>query len=357
MKSNNVAPADIEIRSVDTRPAVERTVAYYSNHSDARLVAGSRAIATERLVTYPALDAALREAPIASEWRAPAHALPDDLAYVRESVIAEREHSGQEVWDGRVVCLDDDLDDAIRSGCPVGLREASFVEGLATNDLFNYEVGCWRSGEKLLRGVDLSVRPDGSLLPLRGNVQANSIGISTIVLLPGELTRMIVIAQSARNTASAGLLAPSGSGSLEPGDIAVGMSLQEILAGAMERELREECHLGADIDVRTLVSGYGRWVQRGGKPEFFGVSIIDADTDILPWPRHVQDNEDSFVDVIDPQVVYLDQLRDRPAQYVEFNPGLDMWASLPLMGALYALSAALKDPAFVERLRVAGVST
>ncbi|SDG28571.1 hypothetical protein SAMN05421505_10340 [Sinosporangium album] len=42
----------------------------------------------------------------------------------------------------------------------------------------------------------------------------------------------------------------------------------------MERELAEETGVGGH-DVRsTRVVGFGRWIERGAKPEFFGVSYL-----------------------------------------------------------------------------------
>jgi hypothetical protein len=48
----------------------------------------------------------------------------------------------------------------------------------------------------------------------------------------------------------------------------------------MERELREENGLHTDemraIRIETEVLGFGRWLEKGAKPEFFGFSRIYA---------------------------------------------------------------------------------
>ncbi|HEY2523040.1 MAG TPA: hypothetical protein VGJ19_23215 [Streptosporangiaceae bacterium] len=42
----------------------------------------------------------------------------------------------------------------------------------------------------------------------------------------------------------------------------------------MERELCEETGVGVDDVLETRVIGFGRWLERGAKPEFFGVTTL-----------------------------------------------------------------------------------
>jgi len=72
-------------------------------------------------------------------------------------------------------------------------------------------------------------------------------------------------------------------------DARPGASLQRLLADAMERELREECGLeigATDPVVQTRVLGFARLVRRGGKPEFFGVSLLDMQADDIESETH-----------------------------------------------------------------------
>lgn len=346
---------DISVVPVDARPVAGRALAYHRDLPDARTVTGPPGGNGAHLVTFPAVDAALRADSVACEWRTPAHTLRVDLRAVAEVAVRLRRDAGQMVWDGRVVRLDHDLEPAVLWTRPVGLRETLFVAGLATNELFGADVTRVRSGDVLLRGCDLSVGPDGRLLPLTGSAQANIIGISTIGILAGEHPQVILVGQGARNAASGGLIAPSGSGSLEPDDVSRGGSLQEVLAGAMERELREESHVPANVGIRTFITGYGRWVQRGAKPEFFGVSVIDADADII---RAVEaaPAERGFVSTIATAPLDLRLLRDEPETFGGLSMQITERASLPLIGALRALSEALTDPACAGRMRAAGLA-
>ncbi|MFC4613974.1 hypothetical protein ACFO3K_04555 [Cellulomonas algicola] len=106
----------------------------------------------------------------------------------------------------------------------------------------------------------------------------NAIGTSVLALTTDG--RLVVVSQSAHNESSGGLLAPSGSGSLEPADVgAAGASdLATIAAHGALRELEEETGLRRDdvVDWRHL--GYGRWLEKAGKPELFTVAALRVDS-------------------------------------------------------------------------------
>ncbi|MFD0490065.1 hypothetical protein ACFQ0O_26935 [Saccharopolyspora spinosporotrichia] len=44
----------------------------------------------------------------------------------------------------------------------------------------------------------------------------------------------------------------------------------------MERELREETGLPAEALAGTELTGFARWMERGAKPEFFGVTRLSV---------------------------------------------------------------------------------
>jgi hypothetical protein len=115
------------------------------------------------------------------------------------------------------------------------------------------------------------------LLDLSESKCSNHIGVSTLAFTRDG--KMVVTVQSASSAQSAGLLAPSGSGSADLEDLQqAGNDFHTFLTRAMERELLEECGLanaGAGL-VRTRLIGYARLLDRGGKPEFFGVSLLDV---------------------------------------------------------------------------------
>lgn len=53
----------------------------------------------------------------------------------------------------------------------------------------------------------------------------------------------------------------------------------------MERELREESGVHADEIRSTRLTGFARWMERGAKPEFFGVTMLSVDSATLAERR------------------------------------------------------------------------
>ena len=60
----------------------------------------------------------------------------------------------------------------------------------------------------------------------------------------------------------------------------------------MERELREETGIRQDEIRDTKVIGFARWLERGAKPEFFGITQLSATAaDIADRRRHLASDE------------------------------------------------------------------
>lgn len=127
----------------------------------------------------------------------------------------------------------------------------------------------------------------GRIKDLRGSNMSNHIGGNTIAFTKDK--RMILWRQNESAMRSVGLLAPTGSGSLDFSDYTE-LSTKNLFALAvrgMERELLEECHPGGSkisnfIDS-TKVVGFYRWVGKAGLPGFLGISKINAmQSEVIP---------------------------------------------------------------------------
>lgn len=111
------------------------------------------------------------------------------------------------------------------------------------------------------------------------------VGISTLALSRDGF--LIMWQQSRRAEQSQLLRVPSGSGSSDYSDLR-GNSLNLTIAYGMQREVTEETLLKEkgfkpeDIGSTRLL-GFFRWVRRGGKPEFVGITRLNLDADEL-WP-------------------------------------------------------------------------
>lgn len=111
------------------------------------------------------------------------------------------------------------------------------------------------------------------------------VGISTLALSRDGF--LIMWQQSRRAEQSQLLRVPSGSGSSDYNDLR-GNSLNSTIAYGMQREVTEETLLKQkgfrpeDIGSTRLL-GFFRWVRRGGKPEFVGITRLNLEADEL-WP-------------------------------------------------------------------------
>jgi hypothetical protein len=110
---------------------------------------------------------------------------------------------------------------------------------------------------------------------------SNQLGCSTLAI--SDDGHLLIVLQSKFNFQSVGLLAPSGSGSMDWSDIKSSGCEDDLLSlvsfGA-QRELREECALNSDIDDRRYIPSavlpiaFTRMLHRGGKPEFYFIGRV-----------------------------------------------------------------------------------
>jgi hypothetical protein len=155
---------------------------------------------------------------------------------------------------------------------PLQLHRVRYFDAQCSNELCSLRATRRDTGES----VDLRQRAliDGSghVRMLAASDLADIVGVSTVAFTTDGF--LVLVNQSGRNAASALLLAPPGSGTLEPRDLAAGPSLQDVVRAGMERELCEEAAIGRDEIGSTRVVGFARWMERGGKPEFFGLTTL-----------------------------------------------------------------------------------
>ncbi len=107
---------------------------------------------------------------------------------------------------------------------------------------------------------------------------SNEIGISTLAITKDNY--IIFLRQNCRNQSCINAIAPSGSGSADWKDIKHGKNAYEVISYAMQRELYEECankNYIKNIESigTTNVIGYFRWLNKGGKPEFIGITKLN----------------------------------------------------------------------------------
>jgi hypothetical protein len=207
-------------------------------------------------------------------WESSSFEAEDDLQLL---VLAGKVKRGQIVFDDQKIRLRTDL--IPTKGwdlAPVEVQPTTYLATMWTNDITDLELLDERRGV-VFRGVDLAA-PHGLIQSLEASACSNSVGVSTVAFdLQGT---MYLTLQAVRNSFSAGLLAPTGSGSADWSDMA-GLdapTLVDVVHAAVDRELREEGGLHDEVRIRTQVIGFGRWVARGGQPQFFCLSVLDRPT-------------------------------------------------------------------------------
>jgi hypothetical protein len=258
-----------------------------ASHPDLKAIRPSKAydnfdierVGPGHLLRSPELDGALGTLPTVVELREPAHAVPASVSDFELLVVQLHRKQGELIFDGPGMRLETDpstdLSGHASESRPLNFafREARFFSSLATNELFLHEVVSRNSGRTLVRGWDLLVNEVGVMRDLDHARMTNLVGISTIAVCSDD--RVVLVNQTHGNHASGGMLAPSGSGTLERCDLAAAESLQQAVANGMEREFREECNIPSGVGMSTTLTGFGRWLERGAKPEFFGVTTVD----------------------------------------------------------------------------------
>jgi hypothetical protein len=179
---------------------------------------------------------------------------------------------------------------------------------------------------------------------------ANYIGISTLLISGHHQKCLYIPRQSELNQHSAGLRAPSGSGSLDWEDLtrdlapdggrASTYSLRATVTKGMERELREELQHLVDFDfkntdLKTQIIGYYRTYERAGKPEFVGITVV---RDLRERSiNHGDGNEVNSMEKF--SFSSIGELRSLCEQLLEDRFGL----SVPLRMLLTFLCAAIED--------------
>lgn len=222
--------------------------------------------------------------------------LPPTLRSYAPYILGRASHDPS-VYNGKALGLRSDLGTGSDVARAVFLRRATFYDSLCSSDLCQFALKNRITGKTLnIRDEEL-IDPTGRLVSLAGSRLANVVGVSTLVFTADDL--LVTVLQKKTNVASQLLVAPSGSGSLEPQDAHGRTNLQDILVAGMERELEEEVGIRADDIERTVVLGFGRWLERGAKPEFFGVTQLRINATELTH-RTPSRRDRRYVEMVDP---------------------------------------------------------
>ena len=189
--------------------------------------------------------------------------------------------------DKKGICTNDKkiklCSESFRCDKKIKLMYTDYFSSECTNEIASSKIGPKSndSNEIVFEGPKLWV-DDNIILDLKKSKCSNHIGISTIAITKDSC--LLLIYQSKDSAQSSNKLVSSGSGSAEREDlIATTNNFSKFITDAMERELLQEIGFGnvkkedrLKYIKKTKIIGFSRLLDRGGKPEFFGFTILNV---------------------------------------------------------------------------------
>lgn len=161
---------------------------------------------------------------------------------------------------------------------PVLVQKTDYFSGQCTHEIVYHSFTNSRSIQSRFDGCQLLMRKGCELINLCESHSANFIGVSALAVTKDN--HLIIVMQDEHAMVNSNRYVPSGSGSVSYRDYTSmrkqcgkDLTLNDVLIHAMERELYAEFGLSprsAIVDKTQLV-GFARLLERGGKPDFFGI--------------------------------------------------------------------------------------
>ncbi|MGR3765984.1 hypothetical protein [Rossellomorea sp. NS-SX7] len=235
----------------------------------------------------------------------------------------------QPFFNDKKLCMSQPLSNSDLSRCHIG----GYYDTFLTNRIFNKSLKCKHTHYHA-----------NEIFHCKPKLMNNQIGVSTIgFTLDGYL---LLWQQNSKALSSSGLLAPTGSGSLDYSMMKKN-SLNKTLINAMNTELWEESNgketqFTIDDIGRTYVIGHYRWMTRGGQPQFAGVSFLNIDyKELSPNLYEVTHGESKKIHSIEELIAHLHLLLEKDN------------LSFPLrMNILFLLDYIQEYPDFVSRMLI-----
>ena len=244
------------------------------------------------LVSEP-IDRALPGSGVASELAREPYRLAESLRAAAPYVLQACNHGRLVFLNGEVVGMrGDPLPPVSGPVPPIRLHTTRFFDSQCSNDLCALRITHRDSGEECDPRPELLATPGGHLRTLAESALANAIGVSTLAVTADGA--FVLVRQSRlRTRAARRRRPPPGVARWIRGSRCLRRTatLQDILRRGMHRELREETAIRPDEIKGTTVAGFARWLDRGAKPEFFGLTQLSVTEDDLARRRALAPGE------------------------------------------------------------------
>lgn len=190
------------------------------------------------------------------------------------------------------LCLSSDIDiDNLKVICHKG----SYYDSFLTNEICTKVLVNKETGDTCLDGrvhfPAYFFNHEIKLFDITRSEMNNHIGISTLAVT--EDNYLVLWVQNYKTQHNRNMYVPTATGSCNWSDLS-GKSFSQTVVNAMHRELWEECTLKNTFKSlqevgSTKITGFFRWINRGGKPEFTGITRLNCRyNNILPCKKEVR---------------------------------------------------------------------
>jgi len=221
--------------------------------------------------------------------------LPEKLRGYREAALIHARAGGGLLYNEQKIRLSTDLETLLeKPGKPVKIQQTSYFDFICSNGLTRFLVAQrdTEPGNATDMFTYLRNSVTGRTVPLASSVLSNHLGGGTLAITRSG--KLLASKQGRLSLVATGLLAPTGSGSFDWADQRGVNSLTALVVRGVERELLEECNYQPGDLLGTRVLGFARDLRRGGKPDFYAVTLVEGEPSVGRTEVGFIDQHESF---------------------------------------------------------------
>lgn len=270
--------------------------------------------------------------------------LANEVRQVAPFALNNAFKSKRTIFNSKLIRLADDI--CMDRSCNknsefIRLQRTDYFQGLCTNEMVYRRLRKMTTiyDPFIFEGKQLMLDNESNLLSLCKSHCSNYLGGSTLAVTKDNY--IILNRQSNSSHTNPGRIAPSGSGSTDYRDykrLKENSSFQDLAILTMERELREECNLRyKNIGMNSRIIGFARLLERGGKPDFFGVTYMDINHDEI-GTSFKESLEIGGYEIISRSFKEYKDIPDELYNVIKENPGrvsIQIYILAKILGDLY----------------------